>query len=54
VTPGSGDLGWGRKIKIRIRDVHIYESLEAIFGLKILEFFYADLDLKSGNLLDPG
>jgi hypothetical protein len=34
LTPGSGI---GKKIKIRIRDEHhIFESLETIFGLKLL------------------
>jgi hypothetical protein len=35
---------------------HISESLETIFGVKILEFFDADVDPDpgSGNLFDPG
>jgi hypothetical protein len=33
---------------------HISESLETIFWVKILNFFYADADPGSGNLFDPG
>jgi hypothetical protein len=33
---------------------HISESLETIFWVKILKFFYADADPGSGNLFDPG
>jgi hypothetical protein len=52
VDPGSWirclfllqDPGWVRSgTGMNIPD-HIFESLETIFGLKILEFFDADLD----------
>jgi hypothetical protein len=33
---------------------HISESLETIFGVKLLKFFDADADPGSGNLFDPG
>jgi hypothetical protein len=33
---------------------HIFESLETIFWLKMLEFFDADPDPGSENILDPG
>jgi hypothetical protein len=34
----------------------VFESVETIFGVKILKFFDADADpdLGSGNLFDPG
>jgi hypothetical protein len=32
---------------------HNSESLETIFWVKILNFFYEDPDLGSGNLFDP-
>jgi hypothetical protein len=47
--------GWVKKIKMRIRDVHIpdhvSEGLEKIFWVKILKFLYADPDLGSGIIL---
>jgi hypothetical protein len=55
--PGSGirclfdpwirDPGW-----VKYKD-HIFESLETIFWVKILKFFDADADPRSGNLFDP-
>jgi hypothetical protein len=35
---------------------HLFESLETIFGLKILKFYDADMDPGSGIflILDPG
>jgi hypothetical protein len=33
---------------------HISESLETIFCVKILKFFYADPDQGSGIFFDPG
>jgi hypothetical protein len=33
---------------------HISERLETILWVKILQFFDADADPGSGNLLDPG
>ncbi len=54
LTPGSGmGKNSGSGSGMNIPD-HIFESLETIFGLKILEFF--DADAESGILLtrDPG
>ncbi len=52
LTPGSG-MGKNSGSGMNIPD-HIFESLETIFGLKILEFF--DADAESGIFLtrDPG
>jgi hypothetical protein len=33
---------------------HISESLETIFGIKILKFFDVNADPGSGNFFDPG
>jgi hypothetical protein len=49
----------GYKIRIRIRDNnpdHISESLETIFCIKILKFFYADpwSGIRDGKNSDPG
>ncbi len=57
LTPGSGmgkneDPQPGSGSGMNIPD-HISESLETIFGVKILKFFDADPDLGSGNLFDP-
>jgi hypothetical protein len=61
LTHASGirDPEWVKKTKIRIRDnipVHIAESLEKLFGLKILTFFYLYTDPRYGIFLnlDPG
>jgi hypothetical protein len=54
LTPGSG-MGKKSRSGIRIRDDHpdhIAESLETIFGAKILKFF--DADPKIFQTLDPG
>jgi hypothetical protein len=49
LTPGSG-------IRDEPRIIHISESLETIFWVKIIKFFDADADQDpgSGNLFDPG
>ncbi len=45
--------GMGKKSGMYIPD-HISESVETIFGVKILKFFDADAGSGSGNLFSPG
>ncbi len=57
--PWIRDLGWVKSqdpdsgLTINIPD-HISESLKTIFWVKILQFFDADADPGTGNLVDPG
>jgi hypothetical protein len=49
----------GKKARYGIRSgmisrIHISESVETIFFVKILKFFDADAVPGSGNLFDPG
>jgi hypothetical protein len=48
LTPGSRIRDG---LKIKIIPYHISESLETIFGLEILKFFYANPDPGSGMFL---
>jgi hypothetical protein len=56
LDPGSGSRIRDEKKSgsgMNIQD-HFYESLETVFGLKILKFFDADPELGVRNLFDPG